>query len=386
MKKGIILFVIVGLIAGGIFYYQKKQAAKSEVQYDTTTVSVGSIKVEVTASGTIQPVNIVSVGTQVSGIIERVFVDYNSRVKKGQIIAQLETFTLEEDLKEAQAAQTDMKSKLDYAILNAKRNKELFEQNFIARYEWEEAELSAVTAKANLDKAAAQVKKAQRNLGYARIISPVSGTIIEKKVEEGQTVAASFQTPELFTIAEDLTKMQIEANISEADIGMIKAGLPVTFTVDTFPSDIFEGIVSQVRLQPTEDSNVVMYTVVVAIDNKDLRLLPGMTAYITVKVQEKDNIVRLQNMAFQYRPASDMPVGGKVSNADRARIMRQRQELKPDESVVYVLEDKKPTPRKVKKGISNLIYTEILAGLTEGDVVVLEVLSSTKGGKRGGPR
>ncbi|MBP3402698.1 MAG: efflux RND transporter periplasmic adaptor subunit [Alphaproteobacteria bacterium] len=384
MKKAFVILIVLALAGAGLYY--KHFGKKSDIVYDTTTVSRGPIRVDVTASGTIQPVNIVSVGTQVSGIIEKVFVDYNSIVKKGDLIAQLETFTLAEDLKEAQAAVTDAKAKLDYAKLNAKRNKELYEQNFIARYEWEEADLDVVNAQATYDKAIAQAKKAKRNLGYANIISPVNGIIVTKEVEEGQTVASSFQTPELFTIAEDLTKMQIEAEISEADIGQIKPGLLVNFTVDTFPADIFKGTVSQVRLQPTEDSNVVMYTVVISISNDDLRLLPGMTAYVTITVEEKPSVLRLQNMAFQFRPASQgIKSTRKISNADRQRLIQERKTLKPNQEIVYVLQDNKPVARKVTKGISNLLVTEILDGLTEGEKVILEDLSTTASAKRGGP-
>ena len=213
----------------------------------------------------------------------------------------------------------------------------------------------------------------------------MNGIIVTKEVEEGQTVASSFQTPELFTIAEDLTKMQIEASVSEADIGQIKTGLPVSFTVDTFPSDTFEGTVNQVRLQPKEDSNVVMYTVVITISNDDLRLLPGMTAYVTITVEEKNDILKLQNTAFQYRPVVAGTVSSKKSNAERQRIIQERKSLKPNEAVVFVLEDNKPVARKVKKGISNLLETEIVEGLSTEDTVVLEDLTTKVSVKRGGP-
>ena len=385
MKKIIVFALVAGLGAAGWFGYKHFFGKQAKIEYDTAVVERGNIKLDVTATGTIQPVNVVSVGTQVSGIIEKVYVDYNSQVKKGDIIAKLETFTLEEDLKSATAAMTDAKAKWDYAKLTAKRNKELYEQNFIAKSEWEQADVDVVTTKAAYDQAVASVKKAKRNLGYADVLSPVSGTIITKKVEEGQTVAANFQTPELFTIAEDLTKMQIEANVSEADIGNIKAGQEVDFTVDTFPADVFHGTVSQVRLSPTEDSNVVMYTVVVSISNDDLRLLPGMTAYITVKIEEKRNILRLTNTAFQFRPVQAGVVAKNKSNAERAKIIQQRKDLKPNEAFVYVPVDNKPVPRKVQKGIANMMYTEIVSGLNEGDTVILEDLTTKVSVKRGGP-
>ena len=385
MKKLSVFLIVVILGAAGFSGYRHFFPRKEKIVYDYVTATKGNLRVDVTATGTIQPVNVVSVGTQVSGIIEKVFVDYNSQVVKGQLIAQLETFTLEQDLNEAKASLKDYKSKLDYAILTAKRNKELYENNFISKSEWEQSDIDVVTARSNYDRAVAQVKKAQRNLGYANIISPVSGTIITKEVEEGQTVASSFQTPELFTIAEDLTKMQIEASVSEADIGPIKAGLPVEFTVDTYPADTFSGTVSQVRLQPTEDSNVVMYTVVVSISNDDLRLLPGMTAYITINVDERDDVLKLANMAFQFRPVTPNTNNGKKSNIDKMRIREERKELKKNEAIVYKLVNDTPVATKVVKGISNLVYTEIVSGLKEGDSVVTEDLTTKVSVKRGGP-
>lgn len=384
MKKVVLILAAVVVVAGGLSLH-RRFSGKDKVVYDYATVSRGKIDVEVSASGTIQPVNVVSVGTQVSGVIEKVYVDYNSRVAKGELIAKLETDTLQETLNSAQAAVTDTKAKLDHAKLTAKRNKDLFRQNFISRSEWEQSDLDVVTAKSNYDRALAEMKKAQKNLGYADIVSPVDGTIITKKVEEGQTVASSFQTPELFTIAEDLTKMQIEAKISEADIGQIRQDLPVSFTVDTFPNDTFKGYVSQIRLQPSEDSNVVMYTVVISISNDDLKLLPGMTAYVTIKVQEKDDILRLPNMAFQYRPVVAGRQAGKKSNVERAKIKMERQDLKPNEAFLYREVDNKPVAVKVTKGISNLLMTEIVSGLAEGDKVIMEDLTTKVSVKRGGP-
>ncbi len=390
MKKTLFIFFVF-ILASGAYLYHKHTTKQIKIEYDTVFVEKGKIRVDIMASGTIQPVNIVSVGTQVSGIIEKVFVDYNSVVEKGQLIAQLETFILEEDLKESRAKVMDAKAQLDYAKINAKRYKELFKENYIARYELEEADLKVVNAKATYDTALAGESKALKNLGYADVVSPVDGVIVSKEVEEGQTVASSLQTPELFTIAEDLTKMQIEAEISEADIGQIKQGLPVTFTVDTFPADIFDGVVSQIRLQPQEESNVVMYTVVIDISNDDLRLLPGMTAYVTITVEEKEEILKLRSMAFQFRPTAPKSGGGKggqgggsghVSNTERQKMVQARQELKPNEAMIFVLENNEPKRRKVTKGISDSISTEIVEGLFEGEEVILEDLTtkpSTKG-------
>lgn len=377
MKKLFIFGIIFGVIAGGFWWYRQR-SQNDKPHYEVVPVARGTLKLDVSASGTIQPINVVSVGTQISGIIERVYVDYNSVVKKGDLLAEIDRFTLEQELNEAKAQAQDAKSKSNKARLDAKRYKEMFEANYISRSEMEQAEVDAVTAKSNYDKARAQVKKAERNLGYTRITSPVSGTVTSKEVEEGQTVAASFSTPELFKIAEDLTKMQIETDISEADVGMIKPGLKVDFTVDTYPAEIFHGTVSQVRLNPTEEETVVMYTVIIDIKNDDLKLLPGMTAYVEIKVDEKPNVLRLPNMAFQFRPVRE---DGKADT----QLRMKRADLKPDEALIFILENGKPVAKTVKKGLTNEMFTEILSGVQEGEQAVLEDLTARVRSKRRGP-
>lgn len=377
MKKLFIFGIIFGMIAGGFWWYRQR-SQNDKPHYEVVPVARGTLKLDVSASGTIQPINVVSVGTQISGIIERVYVDYNSVVKKGDLLAEIDRFTLEQELNEAKAQAQDAKSKRNKARLDAKRYKEMYEANYISRSEMEQAEVDAVTAQSDYDKARAQVKKAERNLGYTRITSPVSGTVTSKEVEEGQTVAASFSTPELFKIAEDLTKMQIETDISEADVGMIKPGLKVDFTVDTYPAEIFHGTVSQVRLNPTEEETVVMYTVIIDIKNDDLKLLPGMTAYVEIKVDEKPNVLRLPNMAFQFRPVRE---DGKADT----QLRMKRADLKPDEALVFILENGKPVPKTVKKGLTNEMFTEILSGVQEGEQAVLEDLTARVQPKRRGP-
>lgn len=377
MKKLFIFGIIFGMIAGGFWWYRQR-SQNDKPHYEVVPVARGTLKLDVSASGTIQPINVVSVGTQISGIIERVYVDYNSVVKKGDLLAEIDRFTLEQELNEAKAQAQDAKSKRNKARLDAKRYKEMYEANYISRSEMEQAEVDAVTAQSDYDKARAQVKKADRNLGYTRITSPVSGTVTSKEVEEGQTVAASFSTPELFKIAEDLTKMQIETDISEADVGMIKPGLKVDFTVDTYPAEIFHGTVSQVRLNPTEEETVVMYTVIIDIKNDDLKLLPGMTAYVEIKVDEKPNVLRLPNMAFQFRPVRE---DGKADT----QLRMKRADLKPDEALVFILENGKPVAKTVKKGLTNEMFTEILSGVQEGEQAVLEDLTARVRSKRRGP-
>lgn len=377
MKKLFIFGIIFGMIAGGFWWYRQR-SQNDKPHYEVVPVARGTLKLDVSASGTIQPINVVSVGTQISGIIERVYVDYNSVVKKGDLLAEIDRFTLEQELNEAKAQAQDAKSKRNKARLDAKRYKEMYEANYISRSEMEQAEVDAVTAQSDYDKARAQVKKAERNLGYTRITSPVSGTVTSKEVEEGQTVAASFSTPELFKIAEDLTKMQIETDISEADVGMIKPGLKVDFTVDTYPAEIFHGTVSQVRLNPTEEETVVMYTVIIDIKNDDLKLLPGMTAYVEIKVDEKPNVLRLPNMAFQFRPVRE---DGKADT----QLRMKRADLKPDEALIFILENGKPVAKTVKKGLTNEMFTEILSGVQEGEQAVLEDLTARVQPKRRGP-
>ena len=377
MKKLFIFGIIFGMIAGGFWWYRQR-SQNDKPHYEVVPVARGTLKLDVSASGTIQPINVVSVGTQISGIIERVYVDYNSVVKKGDLLAEIDRFTLEQELNEAKAQAQDAKSKSNKARLDAKRYKEMYEANYISRSEMEQAEVDAVTAQSDYDKARAQVKKAERNLGYTRITSPVSGTVTSKEVEEGQTVAASFSTPELFKIAEDLTKMQIETDISEADVGMIKPGLKVDFTVDTYPAEIFHGTVSQVRLNPTEEETVVMYTVIIDIKNDDLKLLPGMTAYVEIKVDEKPNVLRLPNMAFQFRPVRE---DGKADT----QLRMKRADLKPDEALIFILENGKPVAKTVKKGLTNEMFTEILSGVQEGEQAVLEDLTARVRSKRRGP-
>ena len=226
-------------------------------------------------------------GTQVSGIVEKVYVDYNEEVKKGQLLADLDRSLLNEEMKEKEALLTLSKAKLKISKLNYKRIEDLYKENLISKSEFEEAEIDLETASSDLETAEANYAKAKRNLGYTRIVSPVSGTIISKDVDSGQTVAASYQTPTLFTVAEDLSKMQIEANISEADIGLLKKGMTASFTVDAYPNEIFKGEVYQIRLNPTEEENVIMYTVVVRFENKEKKLLPGMTAFVKIQTDKR---------------------------------------------------------------------------------------------------
>jgi len=270
-------------------------------EFVTLAINRGDLRQVVTATGEIQPVNTVSVGSQVSGTIDALYVDYNSKVKKGDLLLTIEPSVLQASVDEAKAALISAESQRNYAKSEYTRNKTLYNDGYIARAEMEQSQTAYEQAEQSVARAQSQYERAVTNLGYATITSPVDGTVISRKVDKGQTVAASFQTPDLFEIAEDLTRMQIETSVSEADIGVIKEGQPVTFTVDAYPTQTFDGVVRQIRLSPTTTSNVVVYTVVIDVDNSDLRLMPGMTAFVTIIVSEKHDIWKVQNAALLLR-------------------------------------------------------------------------------------
>ena len=369
-KTWITLGVLVVLGGLGFYFLRSGENGLSAQNFEMTAVAKGNIKQEVTASGKIQPINTVSVGTQVSGIVERVLADYNDEVKEGQLLAQLDTSVLIENRNDAKARLDLAVAKQKIAKLNYSRIEKLYKDKLIAKASLEEAEIEMATADANVLTAQADYNKAEQNYGYAQIMSPVSGTVISKEIEQGQTVAASLQTPTLFTVAEDLSKMQIEANIAEADIGMIKPGMLVTFTVDAYPTDTFHGTVRQIRLSPTEESNVVMYTVVIEVDNSSRKLLPGMTAFVTIVIEERHNVLRLPTSALQYRPNAVV----------RQFIPRDKIELKQNEAVVYRFTNGQVVPTVFTKGLSDTSWVEVAAGLNEGDEIITEYISG--GGKR----
>lgn len=366
VKWGIILLI---LIIGGFFLFAPKQKGISAKDFETISIARGNIVEEVTASGKIQPINTVSVGTQISGIVEQVLVDYNDEVKEGQLLAQLDTALLTESKNDASARLSLATAKKKIAELNYARYEKLYKDKLIAKATLEEAEIELASADAEVLTATADVNKAERNYGYAKILSPVSGTVISKEVEQGQTVAASYQTPTLFQIAEDLSKMQIEASIAEADIGSIQANMPVTFTVDAYPNDVFQGNVKQIRLSPTEESNVVMYTVVIDVDNSSRKLLPGMTAFVNIVVHSAQNVLRIPTAALQFKPGVRL----------KDYVEKQKIELTPSQGIVYRFEKGKLYPIVFEKGISNASFMEVKSGLTEGETIVTEYLT---GGRR----
>ena len=375
-KWWLILFL---LVAGGLYYFFGGNGDGKGTGFATATISRGDLRQVVTATGEIQPLNTINVGSQVSGTIEEIFVDYNSKVKKGDILLTIEPSVLQASVDEAKASLISAESQRDYAKNEYERNKILYDGDIIPRAELEQSQTTYEQAEQNVNKMKSQYDRAVTNLGYATITSPVDGTVISRQVDVGQTVAASFQTPDLFEIAEDLSQMQIETSVSEADIGMIEEGQSVTFTVDAYPTQTFEGFVRQVRLSPTITSNVVVYTVVIDVDNTDLRLKPGMTAFVTILVSEKEDIWKVQNSALILRSFD-----GIVENAGDATTKTHLDIQRNVDGVPTVL----LVP--YQKGLVTATETEIISDdIQEGDRVIIGrygQASSSSSTMRMGPR
>lgn len=366
-KKLIIcMSVAIAIIAAVTIFMRSNKRQPITIIYETAKVERATISNSVTATGTIEPVNKVEVGTQVSGIISKIYVDYNIIVKKGQVIAELDKINLESELASAKANLASSKSELDYQETNYKRMKALHDKGFISDDDFDIADLSYKKAKEAYLVQLQTVQKAQTNLGYATITSPIDGVVLSKDVEEGQTVAASFSTPTLFTIARDLTDMQVVANVDEADIGNVRDGQRVTFTVDAFPDDTFEGRVKQVRQQGEEESNVVTYEVVISAPNNDLKLKPQLTANVNIYTEEIENVVSVPAKALRFSPSKEMMNDGekiKDCNATNKLWIKEANILK-----AY----------PVKTGITNGIRTQILEGVKEGTAVITN--AKAKGG------
>lgn len=333
---------------------------KAEVKYETSKASKQNISTSVTATGTIEPVTEVEVGTQVSGIIDKIYVDYNSVVKKGQLIAELDKTNLLSELSSAKSNMESAKSKMNYQKSNFNRYKELYSKGLVSADDYENARLAYKQASEDYAIQKESVSKAQTNLGYAIITSPIDGIVLSKEVEEGQTVAAAMETPTLFIIAQDLTDMQVIADVDEADIGGVKEGQRVTFTVDAFPDDLFEGKVTQVRQEATEESNVVTYEVVISAPNDDLKLKPGLTANVTIFTNERNGVLAVPSKALRFAPNENLLAEGEnITDCE-------------GKDKVWVRDGKNFKAVPVKIGISNGTYTEILSGIKEGTEVITD--------------
>ena len=371
-KKIISLAVGVIIVAGIAIWAFGGQAKKRKVVYETATVDRANISNSVTATGTIEPVTEVEVGTQVSGIIDRLYADYNSVVTKGQLIAEMDKVTLQSELASQKATYDGAKAEYEYQLKNYERNKGLHEKQLISDTDYEQSLYNYQKAKSAFDSSKASLAKAERNLSYATITSPIDGVVISRDVEEGQTVASGFETPTLFTIAADLTQMQVVADVDEADIGDVEEGQRVSFTVDAYPNDVFEGKVTQIRLGATSSSSsttttttVVTYEVVISAHNPDLKLKPRLTANITIYTLDKQGVLSVPAKALRFTPA--VPLVG--SNA----VVKDCE----GEHKVWTREGDTFTAHPVSIGISNGIVTEITGGINEGTQIVSDAVIST---------
>lgn len=375
-KKVMIGLAGIVIIAGGFFLFSGKKAGGRMV-LETEKVGRTSITNVVTATGTVEPVTEVDVGTQVSGIIDKLYVDYNDVVTAGQLIAEMDKVTLEAELQSATAQLDKSKSEYEYQQKNYARSKVLFEKKLISDTEYETATYNYEQAKANYEESQASMVKVRRNLEYATITSPINGVVINKAVEEGQTVAAGFETPTLFTIAADLTKMQIIADVDEADIGSVQDGQRVSFTVDAYPNDVFEGKVEQIRLGESSDSStsssssssstVVTYEVVISADNPDLKLKPRLTANVYIYTMERNDVLSIPNKALRFIADANMlePLGLTVENPTMQAPEGKR--------LVWVEEGTQLKPKAITVGSSNNNVTEVVDGLQEGEIVAVDL-------------
>jgi len=371
-KKFILIAAAVIVVVGGSLWLFGGSSAKHKVNFVTTTVSKGEISESVTATGTIEPVTEVEVGTQVSGIIDKIYVDYNSVVTKGQLIAEMDRVTLQSELASQRAAYNGAKAEYEYQEKNYIRNKGLHEKQLISDTDYEQSVYNYEMAKSNYESTQAALAKAERNLSYATITSPIDGVVISRDVEAGQTVASGFETPTLFTIAADLTQMQVLADVDEADIGGVEEGQRATFTVDAYPNDIFEGVVKQIRLGDSSSSSssstsstsstVVTYEVVITAPNPDLKLKPRLTANITIYTLDRKDVLCVPSRALRFVPEPPLISENDIVNDCQA------------EHKVWTREGNTFTAHAVEIGISNGVNTEITGGLAEGTVIVTEAI------------
>ena len=379
------------IVAGGLFLFGRG-GTKEKIQLETAQVSRSSITNTVTATGTVEPVTEVEVGTQVSGIIDKLYADYNDVVKAGQLIAEMDRVNLKAELASAQAQLASSKTEYEYQQKNYARSKVLYEKKLISDTDYETATYQYEKAKAAYDQSQASMVKVNRNLEYATITSPIDGVVINRAVEEGQTVAAGFETPTLFTIAADLTKMQVIADVDEADIGMVADGQRVSFTVDAYPDDVFEGVVKQIRLGESSESGssastsststVVTYEVVVTADNPDLKLKPRLTANITIYTMERDQVLTIPNKALRFIPDPMMLEGTGIS------VNNPTATAEPGQRLVWVKKGNELLPKSVTVGSNNNTETEVVAGLNEGEEIAVDLVSlapsapAAQGGER----
>ena len=368
-----IIFLSITVIFAGVVIYRQFNWISPAQQYRFHALEKGDISQIVSANGTINPVSLVNVGTQVSGTVKKLYVDFNSKVRKGQVLLELDDALLSAQQKQSRANVQSAEASLELAAANETRMRDLFAQEYVSRQELDTAIQAKKSAEAQLKQAQAAVEKDRANLAYSVIRSPVSGVVVDRAVDVGQTVAASLQTPTLFKIAQDLSKMQIHASFAEADIGSIRIGQTAHFSVDAFPGQRFQGKVMQVRLNPTIQQNVVTYDVVVNVDNPEHILLPGMTAYVSITVAERKGVLLAPNAALRFKPAnagSQKNRGGQPGETKNAGTSKPGQDFFAGK--VYALRQGELIPVNLTLGITDNRNTEIINGeLKEGDRIVI---------------
>jgi HlyD family secretion protein len=395
LKKILVVLLVVG-IAGGLWWWQASKKVAAEERYATAPVERGTITQTVSANGTLNPVTLVSVGSQVSGIVKKLYADFNDHVKAGQVLLELDPALMRAQLQQSEANVNSAKASLKLAEANEERMRNLYAQEYVTKQDLDQADQALAAAGSQVAVAEAQAARDRTNLGYTVIRSPVSGVVVSRVVDVGQTVAASFQAPTLFTIAQDLSKMQIDSSYAEADVGNIRVGQQADFRVDAFSNRTFHGTVRQVRLNPTTQQNVVTYDVVIAVDNPDKILLPGMTAYVNITIAQRDDALLVPNAALRFHLADAGIGAANKSGAGKPHETRQGKSGMGSmgkgnggtRGTVYVLENGQPTPVRIMTGITDSRMTEVLGGdLKEGtEVITADRQPPAKSQSSRGPR
>lgn len=374
LKKIMLIVLPLLVLAGAAVWWLMPGKAVTENRYVTATLERGALTQTVSANGTLNPVKLVSVGSQVSGIVKKLYVDFNDRVKAGQVLLELDPSLTEAQLQQSLANVANAEAQLELATANEARMRGLFAQEYVTRQELEQSVQALKSARAQLALALAQAARDRTNRANTVIRSPVSGVVVSREVDTGQTVAASLQAPTLFKIAQDLSKMQIDTSYAEADVGAIHVDQPATFRVDAFPNRSFHGVVRQVRLNPTSQQNVVTYNVVVSVDNPELRLMPGMTAYVNISVAQRQDVLLLPNTALRFRPADASRSGKPRGNDSQSKGERSKDKAEGVAmGTVYVLENGQPRAVRVSVGITDNRFTEVVGDeIREGAAVIVE--------------
>jgi len=378
-RKAVIGAAIALAVAASVYALFRPGALTPAQRYITAVVEKGALVQAVSANGTLNPVTMVNVGTQISGVVKKIYADFNDKVKQGQILLELDPSLARAQLAQSRATQAQAQASLDLARANLKRTEALFKKEYVSRQDLDTAIQALKSAEAQLSQARAQADRDRINLDYTVIRSPVAGVVVSREVDVGQTVAASFQTPTLFQIAQDLTRMQIDSSFAEADIGVIRVGQEAIFNVDAFPGREFKGTVRQLRLNPTTQQNVVTYNVVIDVNNDDATLLPGMTAYVSVITARLTQVIRVPNAALRFRPASDAVIESAEAPASASAAKGLR-------GTVYMLGEKGLRPVRLLLGASDNSATEMVAGaLKAGDRVVTDVSGQAGPGNKRQP-